>query len=129
MSESDYRTLVETARTDERVLGLVLTGSRGRRVFVRPGSDWDVRLIVRDDARAECEQRFLTTHGSPVEVVVFTLSEFKRAGEFGTPDEWDRYSYAHAEVVLDKLDGGVMDLVAEKAFFRLSLRAQSQHKR
>jgi hypothetical protein len=110
----EYEELVEVARADERVLGLVLTGSRGRGVFVRPESDWDVRLVVSNDALRECEQRFETAHGSTVEVAVCSLAQFEQAGELGSPNEWDRYSYAHAEVVLDKLDGRIAGLVAEK---------------
>jgi hypothetical protein len=110
----EYEELVEVARADEQVLGLVLTGSRGRGVFVRPESDWDVRLVVSDDALRECEQRFETAHGSTVEVAVCSLAQFEQAGELGSPNEWDRYSYAHAEVVLDKLDGRIAGLVAEK---------------
>jgi len=111
----DYTSLLEAARSDEQVLGLVLTGSRGRGVFVRPESDWDVRLVVRDEALAECEHRFGTPHGSLVEVAVFSLADFEKASAIGSPSEWDRYSYAHAEIALDKLDGGITDLVAEKS--------------
>lgn len=107
MSESDYQELVRAAASDAAVLGLILTGSRGRRVFVQPDSDWDVRLIVRDQAREEYAARFGTPRGSPVEVVVLSLSGFEQAGALGTPNEWDRYSYAHAQVVLDKLVGGI----------------------
>ena len=47
---SAYAELVERARADEDVLGLILTGSRGRGFRVRPDSDWDVRLVLRDGA-------------------------------------------------------------------------------
>jgi hypothetical protein len=110
-----YPEFVEAARSDDRVVGLVLTGSRGRALFVRPDSDWDVRLVVRDDDLAACEERFDTPRGSEVEVAVFSVSGFEQAGSRGSPNEWDRYSYAHAEVVLDKLDGGIAKLVAEKS--------------
>jgi hypothetical protein len=110
----DYEELVEVARADERVLGLVLTGSRGRGVFVRPDSDWDVRLVVSGDVLLECERQFETPHGSTIEVAVYSLAQFEQAGELGSSNGWDRYSYAHAEVVLDKLDGRIAGLVAEK---------------
>lgn len=115
MSESEYQGLVRAAASDAAVLGLILTGSRGRRVFVQPNSDWDVRLIVRDEAREESAAKFGTPRGSPVEVVVFSLTGFEQAGAIGTPNEWDRYSYAHAEVVLDKLNGRIAELVNEKS--------------
>lgn len=111
-----YPEFVEAARSDEGVVGLVLTGSRGRGVFVRPDSDWDARLVVRDESLAACQERFDTPHGSTVEVAVFSLSQFEQVvGELGSPNEWDRYSYVHAEVVLDKLDGRIAELVARKS--------------
>lgn len=115
MSEREYRSLVDRAREDASVLGLILTGSRGRGIFVRLESDWDVRLVVRDDAREEYASGFGRPRGAPIEVVVFSLSGFERAGAVGTANEWDRYSYAHAQVVLDKLDGRIAELVAEKS--------------
>lgn len=113
MSVEEYEQLVEAARADDRVLGIVLTGSRGRGPFVRADSDWDVRLVVSADALAECERRYETARGSPVEVAVYSLEQFAQAGEIGLPNEWDRYSYVHAEVVLDK-DGTIAKLVAKK---------------
>jgi hypothetical protein len=114
VAEADYQRLVELAAADDRVLGLVLTGSRGRGPYARPDSDWDVRLVVRDDALAEAEAMFAANHGAAVETVVFSLTGFKSTGAIGSPSEWDRYSYAHAQVVLDKLNGGISELVAAK---------------
>ena len=70
MSDSAYADFVASARADERVVGLVLTGSRGRQVFVHPSSDWDVRLTVRDDVLGRCVKQFSTPRGSAVEVVI-----------------------------------------------------------
>lgn len=114
MSIRDYDGLVEVARADDRVLGLVLTGSRGRGPFARADSDWDVRLVVRDDALSETAAAFATGHGASVETVVFSLTDFECAGEIGSPTAWDRYSYAHAQVVLDKFEGRIGELVAAK---------------
>jgi hypothetical protein len=111
-----YPDFLDAARSDEGVVGLVLTGSRGRGLLVRPDSDWDIRLVVRDESLAACEERFDIPRGSRVEVAVFSLSQFEQeVGELGSPSEWDRYSYAHAEVVLDKLDGRIAELVARKS--------------
>ena len=113
--EWTYPEFLDAARSDERVVGLVLTGSRGRGLFVRPDSDWDVRLVVRDENLADCEQRFSAPQGSVVDVAVLSRSQFQHVGGLGSPNEWDRYSYARAEVVLDKLDGEITALVAEKS--------------
>jgi hypothetical protein len=113
--ELEYERLVEISRADDAVVGLVLTGSRGRGPAARPDSDWDVRLVVRDDAAGECSLRRATPHGSPVEVAVLSLSAFEQAGAIGSESEWDRYSYAHAQVVVDKLAGRIAALVQEKS--------------
>ena len=113
--ESDYRRLVERAEADDDVLGLVLTGSRGRGPFARDDSDWDVRLVVRDEKHAAGTDRYGTPHGSPVEVVVLSLSGFQGVGAVGSETEWDRYSYVHAQVAVDRLDGGIETLVSQKA--------------
>lgn len=76
---SAYAELVERARADEDVLGLILTGSRGRGFRVRPDSDWDVRLVLRDGA----PDTYSTPHGSPVEVFVLGRSAFERTGLAG----------------------------------------------
>jgi hypothetical protein len=104
-----YDELVEAVRTDGGVLGLVLTGSRGSGAFVTDESDWDVRLVVRDEVRDDYRRRYGTPHGSRVEVFVLTRSQLEGVGEVGSPSAWDRPSYVHAEVVLDR--GGIAELV------------------
>jgi hypothetical protein len=104
-----YDELVEAAQADDGVLGLVLTGSRGLGAFVTDESDWDVRLVVRDEVRDDYRRRYGTPHGWSVEVFVLTRSELERVGEIGSPSAWDRPSYVHAEVVVDR--GGIAELV------------------
>ena len=106
-AEQRFADLVEQAWRDDNVVGLVLTGSRASRLGVTDTSDWDVRLVVRDDVLAEYRARFGTPHGSPVEVVVLTLDELADAGQIGSPTAWDRPSYIHADVVVDSPDGRV----------------------
>lgn len=110
-AEAEYRQLVERAREDDDVLGLILTGSRGRGFRVRPDSDYDVRLVLREGA----VDTYSTPHGSPVEVVSLPLPEFRRTGLPGSGSEWDRYSYVRCELVLDKPGAGLARLLAEKA--------------
>jgi hypothetical protein len=76
MSEDEYNRVFTAARDNPAVVGLILTGSRGRNAFLRPDSDWDVRLIVRDEAFADQADRLGTPHGSPVEVAVMSLRAF-----------------------------------------------------
>ena len=117
--------MVERVRADESVVGLVLTGSRGHDAFVQPGSDWDVRLIVRDEDVAEAEDRYRTVRGSAVEVAVLSLAALERVGEIGSRESWDRYSYVHVETGIDKLDGRIARLVADMQHLRPEAAARA----
>lgn len=104
----NYEQWLELARGEERILGVVVTGSRGRGALVHDASDWDLRVVVRDGDEAFADT-LDTPHGSEVEVSAATLEDFR-----STTPEWDRYSYAHAAVPVDKLDGEIARLAAEK---------------
>lgn len=110
-----YGELIEIARGDDAIVGLVLTGSRGRGFAVTDCADWDVRLIVRDDARDAYRSKFATPHGSRVEVVVLSESELEQAGEIGTSSAWDRYSWVQVAVAVDAPDGRIARLLQRKS--------------
>lgn len=112
-AEQEFAELVEVARHDDGVVGLVLTGSRASGVGVTDASDWDVRLVVRDDVRDEYRERFGSPHGSAVEVFVLTFDGLAAVGEIGSTTAWDRPSYVHAQVLVDTPDGRVAALLDE----------------
>jgi len=102
-----YEQWLELARSEPRVVGVVLTGSRGRDALVTERSDWDLRVIVRD-GEDKYARSLETAHGTEVEVAATTFS--------GLRDwpAWDRYSFTHAQVPVDKLDGEIAEVVAAK---------------
>ena len=102
-----YEEWLQLARADDRVVGVVVTGSRGRGALVHAASDWDLRVVVSDGDEAFADS-LETAHGSRVEVSATTLSSFRDG------PEWDRYSYAHAAVPVDKLDGEIARLAAAR---------------
>jgi predicted nucleotidyltransferase len=75
--------LLEEARRDENVIGVVLFGSRGKGAFVDDDSDWDVFVVVRGH-RGQRPFR----HGDRIETVEVTLKELRE------PPAWNRYSLA-----------------------------------
>ena len=108
----EYDAILELARREDGVLGLVLGGSRGKRALVRPESDHDVYLIVRDSDAYR--RRFPTRHGDAVEVFVLSLDEFRAHAALGSETEWNRYTFAHVEPLVDKTGGELTRVVEEK---------------
>jgi predicted nucleotidyltransferase len=93
--------LLEEARRDENVIGVVLFGSRGKGAFVDDDSDWDVFVVVREH-RGQRPFR----HGDRIETVEVTLKELRE------PPAWNRYSLAWLEPALDKT-GDVAEALRE----------------
>jgi hypothetical protein len=95
---------LELAESEPRIVGVVVTGSRGRNAFVHARSDWDLRIAVQNGEEAFAET-LGTPHGSVVEVAATTLERFQ------SWPSWDRYSFAHASIPVDKLEGAFAHLV------------------
>jgi hypothetical protein len=105
-----YDAFVELAAADPAVLGLVLKGSRAHDGMVTPHSDHDLYVIVADDATTDLA-RFAGHRSAELDLAVVTLTQFRGAGMPG----WERYALARARVVLDRLDGGITRVLADRA--------------
>lgn len=105
-----YDAFVELAVADSAVVGLVLKGSHAHDGMTTAHSDHDLYVIVADGARTGLTQ-FAGGRSAGLDLVVVTLSEFCGAG---MPD-WERYALARARVVLDRLDGGIARVLADRA--------------
>ncbi len=97
--------LLARARADPAVLGVVLTGSRARGMGT-VHSDVDVHVVVRQ--RGGPWSRTLRTPG--MDRIVCTPDEL---GD--TSDLWQRYAFRGAQVLLDRLGGGITELVHRQA--------------
>lgn len=119
MSAADltFPRLLEAAQADERVVGLLLGGSRGKdAAYVTERSDYDVYVIVVDEAtRDDYAARFPSAHGDPVEVFVSTLDSFRLHALPGSGSEWNAYTFAHVTPLVDRLEGEIGRLAQEKA--------------
>lgn len=100
--DGDLEELVGAARGDDNVLGLVIGGSRGQGAYVTDASDWDVYVVVREPP---ANWRF--ERGGHIEAVLLTLEGLRQ-----TPD-WNRYTFAHVQPLLDKTGGEIAEIVAE----------------
>ncbi|MDX3861449.1 hypothetical protein [Streptomyces europaeiscabiei] len=105
-----YDAFVEVAAADPAVVGLVLKGSRAHEGMTTEYSDHDLYVVLADGA-ASALTRF-TGHRTPkLDLVLLSLDEFRAAGMPG----FERYALARARVVLDRLDGGIARILADKA--------------
>jgi len=83
--------LLERARADENVLGVIHSGSRGRNTYVTDDSDWDAFVVVLEE-RGDYESE----HGSGVEVSEVTLEVL------AAPPDWARPAFLSLTPQLDK---------------------------
>ncbi|MEV4031470.1 hypothetical protein [Streptomyces umbrinus] len=105
-----YDAFVELASTDSAVVGLVLKGSRAHEGMTTEYSDHDLYVVLADGATTALTR--FTGHRTPeLDVVIVSLDEFRAAGMPG----FERYALARARIVLDRLDGGIAQILAAKA--------------
>jgi hypothetical protein len=110
--DEGYQALLRQARADPDVLGVVLTGSHAQGLAT-PWSDYDVKVILRDEAAAGTQTQYPAEAFPNVDLRLMPLREFVDYAAWDTPFAWDRYSFAHAQV-LDDRTGVVRALVEEK---------------
>ena len=107
-----YEAILERARGDRNVVGVLVVGGRATGELLTASSDVDAFVITRT-----ADPSWTTAHGSPVDVRTMTLDEFRSYALEGSSDEWDRPTFLRARVDLDREGGGagIAHLVAQKA--------------
>jgi predicted nucleotidyltransferase len=120
-AQEQFQRLLREAHADPQIIGLVLTGSRGKG-FGRETSDFDVLLIVRPEALETYRARFSDAAAWPgFDWWVTSLAELAPvAASWGEPLAWEifcnqRYSFADVSVLVDKT-GQLQPLVDAKGF-------------
>lgn len=83
--------LLERARADENVVGVIHSGSRGRGAYVTETSDWDAFVVVREE-RGD----YGTEHGSNLGLSEVTLEVL------ASPPAWARPAFLSLTPQLDK---------------------------
>jgi hypothetical protein len=112
---SSFERLLQRARADANVLGVVLSGSRGRGTAL-PESDWDCYVIVAQDDPDFAADLAPDGHHAGLDATVLTLAAFERYAAPGTRNAWEAYAFAHAAIEHDRLGGRITELAAAKEF-------------
>jgi hypothetical protein len=105
-----YDALVELATADPAVVGLALKGSRAHDGMTTQHSDHDLYVVLADDATTDLT-RLAGHRTAELDLVIVSLTEFRAAGMPGS----ERYALARARIVLDRLDGDIARILADKA--------------
>jgi hypothetical protein len=96
MTAAAWSRLSAVAAAHPSVVGLVLTGGRGKAVSTHL-SDWDGLLVVADDAVA----RWRSAVPAGLDVSVVPASEWTTYAEPGTPYAWRAYDLAYLNASVD----------------------------
>lgn len=118
--DSGFRALLAQVSADPAVAGVILTGSMATGTGM-PWSDYDVRLIVWDDVGEDVVRGYADGAFPLVDLGILTLSEFADYAGWGSAEAWDRPTFTHARVLLDR-PGTIQELVQAKG--RLPLDQQ-----
>ncbi|MGW8670358.1 hypothetical protein [Streptomyces niveus] len=110
-----FTDFVAHASASPDVVGLVLSGSHAREGMATAHSDHDVYVITADDRTGARGAPIEGRRSAALDVMRLSLPEFRTRGLPGGTDPWDRYAFVHSRVLLDRLDGTITRLVAEKA--------------
>jgi hypothetical protein len=116
-----FEALIGNARQDPDVIGAVVGGGRGKG-FVTEHSDYDLYLVVSDDASEGVEQRYQSR--DKVEAIVSRWTELQDDLAPDGPTSWNRYNFAHLSAAIDKLDGGFQEFLDGCEFIPSALASQ-----
>lgn len=111
---NDFEEILKEAKEQDNIVGLILVGSRGKG-FDNEYSDYDAIMIVKDGAASVLSEKYKQKNLNNVDLVVQSLSDFKKYADWDSPETWDRYNYAHCKVLVDKMDN-LPQLIQEKGY-------------
>jgi hypothetical protein len=111
--EQQFQAILDAARADPDVPGLFLGGSRAKG-FEHEFSDYDICLILADDALESAHERYLQLNSALIDLWIYPFSQFRAESAWDGPEFWDRYNYAHVTALIDKCDGQIQRLIDQR---------------
>lgn len=107
-----FEELLNKAKTDDNIIGFFLGGSRGKG-YENNLSDYDLRMIVKDEVAEEYKKKF-DREMPEIDLSVSSLSEFSEYAHWQSDTHWDRYDFTHVQALVDKTGGEIQKLIDEK---------------
>src|SRR3989338_6144057 len=114
-TDKQFTELLKEAKTNSDIIGFILGGSRGKG-FQNSHSDYDIRMIVRDKVAKTYQRKYEKIKFKDIDLVVISLSEFRKYALWGSPEAWDRYDFTHVEPLVSK-SAEIQKLINDKGSF------------
>ncbi len=98
-----FETICVLAENDSNVIGLFLSGSRGKH-FENQYSDYDIRIIFVNNVNFENAKQTYKAfiQKQVIDIQFFTLEQLCQYAELDDANAWDRYSFSHVKAIIDK---------------------------
>lgn len=112
--ENEFNKIVVEAQTNPDILGLILIGSRGKG-FKNESSDYDAVLITKDESVEKIKQEYEAKKLADIDLAIYSLLSFRNYATWNSKEDWDRYSYAHTKILVDKTDE-LEEIIKEKGY-------------
>jgi hypothetical protein len=110
-AENAFAAFVARAHADPAVIGLVLKGSQSHETMPTGHSDYDVHVVVADDAVTELHN----LRSSQLDLMVLPLATYRTLGRPDGLYPWERYAFVNAKILFDRTGGVIADLIAERS--------------
>lgn len=107
----EFEQILDRAKNDDRVIGLILTGGRGKGMFSK-SSDYDIAIITTDESVSDVKEEYKGKQ-DVIDIGVLPISGFRIYAAVGTAEDWDKYTYAHIKAQIDKT-GEIQKIIDEK---------------
>ena len=112
-AELIFNEIFSRAKKDRNIIGFFLGGSRGKGLS-REYSDYDIYIIVKDEVAGNYKMEYPKNRYKGLDLMVYSLSEFKNLYYWGSPEQFGRYSFAHVTALIDK-SGKIQEILNETA--------------
>lgn len=95
-----YDKLVDIVKKDDRLLGMILTGSRGKGL-INQFSDYDIAIIMTKENKDHADE-ISQDFKSLGDVGGFEIEKFRTHALWDSENAWDRYNYSYLKATVDK---------------------------
>lgn len=111
IKQKEFEQILEKSKNDDRIIGLILTGGRGKGMFTE-NSDYDIAIITTDESVSSVKEEYKGKQDI-IDIRVLSISGFRIYAALGNVEDWDRYTYTHIKAQIDKT-GEIQKIIDEK---------------